>query len=283
MNAVEEQQFLVTNPPHGVLDLAAVASLLGLDDEVTGKKMAFGAPEVLSASDPDSTGRLKRDLVAAGVSVDVVHGHDLSSIKWPTIVRRFTFDSDGLTVSLAGRTDERTIPWSTRVFAVSCRPPEGFPRGGPNGEVLNEGQLRLLLESGDGPLQAEAMQWGSVLDLYLDLDGFVDRVTFARDITDFSGLETPREGPEGGLVEALTQCALRFDRFSLDRRLEGVRPRQRFAMGQEGFDLDQRKLFSYGTLLLRQALNSVDPSLGDLTQYEFGSRIAWILRGRSGG
>ena len=34
------------------------------------------------------------------------------------------------------------------------------------------------------------------------------------------------------------------------------------------------------TLLLRQALNNVDSTLGDLTQYELGSRLAWVLRGR---
>ena len=141
--------------------------------------------------------------------------------------------------------------------------------------------MKLLLESGDGALQSEAIQWGSMLDLYLDGDSGLERVTFARDITGFSGLTgMAGSSPAECMVETLTQCALRFDRFSLDRRLEGVRPRQRFTMGADDFDLDQRKLFSYGTLLLRQALNMVDATLGDLTQYELGSRLAWVLRGR---
>ena len=190
-------------------------------------------------------------------------------------------EDEGLQVHLAGESVGRAIPWSDRVFAVSCRPPEGFPVGGPSGDVLSDGQIKLLLESGDGPLQAEAIQWGSVLDLYIDRDAGLQRITFSSDLTDFSGLTEAESTPaEECMVETLTQCALRFDHFSLDRRLEGVRPRQRFTMGADNFDLDQRKLFSYGTLLLRQALNMVDSTLGDLTQYELGSRLAWVLRGR---
>ena len=75
----------------------------------------------------------------------------------------------------------------------------------------------------------------------------------------------------------LTECERRFSHIEVDQRLSGVLPRQRFAMGDMRFDPDMRKNFSYGTLLLRQALNSVSPELGDLTQFELGSRLAYVL------
>lgn len=281
---MQEQEFIVTDPPHGAVDHTTVAGLLGLDLDTTRPKVAFGAPEVLSASDPTTNRRLHQELRAAGLTAEIVMGQDLARIPWPRIVRAFTLEDEGLRVHLAGESIERLIPWSERVFAVSCRPPENFPAGGPGGDPLTGGQTMLLLESGDGPLQAEAIQWGSILDLFFDRASGLERVTFARDITDFSGLpDVAGATGEECMVECLTQCALRFGRFSLDRRLEGVRPRRRFTMGADNFDLDQRKLFSYGTLLLRQALNNVDSTLGDLTQYELGARLAWVLRGRERG
>ena len=69
----------------------------------------------------------------------------------------------------------------------------------------------------------------------------------------------------------------RFEHADVDTRLEHVRPRRRFSMGDESFDIDMRKMFSYGTLLLRQALMAVSPELGDLPQYELGTRVAYIL------
>ena len=75
----------------------------------------------------------------------------------------------------------------------------------------------------------------------------------------------------------LAELDRRFDQPTIDTRLENVRPRQRFAMGDDTFDMDLRKLFSYGTLLLRQALMAVSPELGSLTQYELGCRVAYVL------
>jgi len=57
----------------------------------------------------------------------------------------------------------------------------------------------------------------------------------------------------------------------------GVRPRQRFVMGEAGFNPDQRKRYSFGTLLLCHVLESIAPALREITQYEFGSRIGFAL------
>jgi hypothetical protein len=56
-----------------------------------------------------------------------------------------------------------------------------------------------------------------------------------------------------------------------------VRPRRRFVAGEAGFDMDLRKHYSFGTLLLRHALGSVSDEIKDLPHYEFGSRLACAL------
>ena len=88
----------------------------------------------------------------------------------------------------------------------------------------------------------------------------------------------PGATPGESLAVTASECERRFDHFALDMRLTGVLPRQRFAMGDPTFDPDIRKNFSYGTLLLRQALYTVSAEPGDPTQWELGSRLAYVLK-----
>jgi hypothetical protein len=48
-------------------------------------------------------------------------------------------------------------------------------------------------------------------------------------------------------------------------------------MGDAGFDPDQRKRYSFGTLLLCHILDSIAPELRDIPQFELGSRVAYAL------
>jgi hypothetical protein len=47
--------------------------------------------------------------------------------------------------------------------------------------------------------------------------------------------------------------------------------------GELGFDPDMRKRYAFGTLLLRNLLESISSELRDVTQYELGSRLAYVL------
>ena len=64
----------------------------------------------------------------------------------------------------------------------------------------------------------------------------------------------------------------------LDKRLVDVRPRRRFVLGGPPQGSEARKLFSFGTLGLRELIESAAPELRDITQYELGSRLAYLLR-----
>jgi hypothetical protein len=125
---------------------------------------------------------------------------------------------------------------------------------------------------------AEALDGMAILDLYTFTDGELDRITIANDVADFAA----GVGMEGGLPAdrlkaMLAECARRFERLTVDARLENVRPRRRFVPGDAGFDMDMRKHYSFGTLLLRHALEEISPQLKDLPHYEYGSRLACVL------
>jgi hypothetical protein len=103
-------------------------------------------------------------------------------------------------------------------------------------------------------------------------------VTIAQDVLDQAGLGALRRAsPADSMKAIIDECAQRFPRLWLDARLDGVRPRRRFVAGETGFDVDLRKHYSFGTLLLRHALGSISDDLKDLPHYEFGSRLACAL------
>ena len=61
-----------------------------------------------------------------------------------------------------------------------------------------------------------------------------------------------------------------------DTRLRNVRPRRRFGSGAPGDNPHVRKRYSFGTPQLQEILGSISPAVGDLTQYELGSRLGYI-------
>jgi hypothetical protein len=84
-------------------------------------------------------------------------------------------------------------------------------------------------------------------------------------VIDPSSLGALRRGtPSETMSSVIEECTRRFPRFWLDTRLDGVRPRRRFVPGEAGFDIDLRKHYSFGTLLLRHALSSISEDLKDL-------------------
>ncbi|MDX1495315.1 MAG: hypothetical protein R3253_14710 [Longimicrobiales bacterium] len=246
---------MVSDPPHGQVDEDTVSRVLGLDPDTTALKVAFPAPEVLAASGPQRAHDIGDELTDAGLHIRVIPGHDLAEIPWPRLARSPSFGSDGLVARVGD--DRVEIPYSAQVWCVSCRPPEDFSA---------EASVSLSeAEGGPGPRVAEALEWTPHLDLYYGSGGTQRRVTLVDDVP-----------------HALEEVERLFHRVGVDRRLEGIRPRQRFVAGDHGFDIDLRKAFSFGTLLLRQILQSISEELRDIPQYEFASRLSFATRPGSG-
>ena len=256
---MENPTLVISDPPHaeeGEIDLERVTELLGLDVYLTRLKIKFKAPEILSWSEPDEAVAFAADLRAAGLSVSVQDGHEMGDPAWPAPVATLDLDESGLRATT--REDVVTIGAEEEVFGVYCRPPADFKRD-PSVDP------RQALASGHGPTIAEAIQWMGILDLYTRSGGSLTRVTI---VPQLLGLE-----PD----EVLKEVTRRLRRLDLDRRLEGVLPRGRFVMGDSGFDADQRKRYSFGTLLLCQVLESIDPELRNITHYEYASRLAYAM------
>jgi hypothetical protein len=241
---------VVSDPPHGDVKDEAAAAVLGVPVDHARLKIGFGAPEVLVASNPDRAADVRASLKAAGVNVEMRDGDALARLPWPTLVSSFELGHAGLSAPAGDEVVE--IAYDEPVFGVYCGPPSDFspPPGAPE-----DGMVRT------GPAAADALEWVPHLDLYYVRGGLPARISIAaKDVR--------------ATVEA---CRRRFANLALDTRLGGVRPRRRFVAGELGFDPDMRKRYAFGTLLLRNLLESISSELRDVTQYELGSRLAYVL------
>ena len=268
---MQPQILVVSDPPHVEVNRDAVAAILGMDVTDARVKIGFPAPEVFAASDEDRAREFATSLRAAGMSVKILDGQDLATIPWPVPVSSFSFGVDWLAARVGDEDVE--IPYDTPLLGVYCKPPSDFDREPATGLVPGDRGLAI----------AEAIEWSTNLDLYFQRGGGVQRISIVREHVDFSGLgDRSLVTAEENMELTVSELEHRFPNLRLDRRLENVRPRTRLKLGDSTFELDMRKLFSFGTLLLRQVLESVEPGLGDMTQHEFGSRVAYLLSDQSG-
>lgn len=246
---------VVSDPPHGEVDLAAAAKLLELDSFATRTKASFAAPEVMFASDAQSSAQFASFLRGTGFDVAVLAGDTLCDPAWPDPVSTLVFDTSSLQATTLG--EGFRVPYDAEVVGVHCQPPDY--RSMRPGE-----ELERAIASAHGPTIAEAIQRTSIIDLYYREEGSLRRVTIVPDRL--------RLQP----ADVLKELERRFKHLELDARLVGVRPRAPFSMGG-GFDGSERRRYSFGTLMLRQVLESIAAELRAIPQYEFGSRLAYAL------
>jgi len=266
---VQPQILVVTDPPHRDVQFASVAALLGIEETDLRAKLGYPAPEVLLATDPGPAVDFASSLRNAGLSVAVIDGRELTTVPWPRPVTSFALTDDALVAQVDG--GEVSIPYTASVVGVYCTPAD-------NGNAGDAERSALMTNAADPIAVVEALEWSTLLDLYIDGGQPVERITFVRETTDFAGLGNARRSTAAeNMATLLAELRHRFTDFALDARLEGVRPRARFVMGDKDFDYDLRKLYSFGTLLLRQILDAISRDLTDITQYELGSRLSYVL------
>jgi hypothetical protein len=252
---------VVSDPPHGEVDLGATAELLGLDVFAARLKASFRAPEVMAATDPLRAGEFAAALRATGFDVSILDGAILAAMPWPDPVSTLAFDASHLQATI--RDEGVAIPYDAEVVAVHCAPPDDRPTV-PTTSRTSTLDLERAVASGHGPTIAEAVQRRSILDLYFRDAGSLRRATIVPDLLK----------SEMGPVKK--EVVRRFRSLRLDDRLAGVRPRAPFGVGA-GFDGRDRRRYSFGTQMLREVLESIAPELRAIPQYEFGSRLAYAL------
>lgn len=249
---------VVANPPHGEVDIDAAAELLQLDVYATRLKAVFRAPEIMEASSPEQAAAFAAALRGTGFNVAVLPGRALAEVPWPGPVSTLVLDATSLRVTVGS--DALQVPYDAEVLGVHCCPPEAPPK-------RSAVDLERAIASEHGPTIAEAIGRRSVLDLYFRDGAALRRATV---IPDLLQLDVER------LVKDLVR---RLDGLRLDERLTGVRPRGPFVPGGEGAGPTgpERRRYSFGTLMLYRALESIAPELRALPQYELGSRLAYAL------
>ncbi|MEX2048650.1 MAG: hypothetical protein WEB90_03645 [Gemmatimonadota bacterium] len=127
-----------------------------------------------------------------------------------------------------------------------------------------------------GSRVADALERGAFVDLFPSAAGVAKRITIAREVTDFSGLGELERRAGDKLSVFVDECNRRFANLDLDRRLENVTPRGRLLVGGP-VPPEGRKLLSFGTLALSELLGSISEDLRYLTQFELGTRLAYLM------
>jgi hypothetical protein len=219
-------------------------------------KAKYVAPEIWVMS----TVRSKMEDAAqtlreAGLNVVVIAGKDLADIPAPTRAKSFSFD-DTYLLAVVENIDVG-LPYDAPITAVFCKAPDGSPAEltGPTGSA--------------------------VLDIYGSRKGELLRISFVQEVLDFSGLGYVRPPTaEGSMLKFVAECEQRFTKVRFDRRLVEVRLRRSLIVdtaAPQPYE-QQRKGFSYATKGLAALLESISPDLKDISQFELGSRLAYLTK-----
>ena len=246
---------VVSNPPHEKeLDTTRAAPCFGLTAADVGMKANYVAPEIwLAGTDRSELEDAAQTLREAGLNVVVLAGKDLANIPLPTTVKSFSFSDTYLVASFED--SEVGLPYGARILAVFCKAPEGSP-------------TELTRSTGS-----------ALLDIYGSRKGELLRISFVQDVVDFSGLGD-RQLPTAGsnMLLFVAECEQRFTKAQFDRRMVDVRLRRSLIIDAAGQPDKQRKGFSYATQALAKLLESISPDLKDLSQFELGSRLAYLMK-----
>jgi hypothetical protein len=243
---------LVSNPPHGDVDLAKASPILGLVPADLRLKAHYPVPEiVLAEDDPAVAERAAAALREAAFHVAVVPGRALAEIPDRRPVPLFDFQGDALVleadVSLR-------LPYEAPLVAVQF--------AGRPGETK-------------GPIPHP------FLDLYALTGGTLQRWTFAQGATVFEGLGERATASFGTNLQTLAEeIEERFAAATVDRRLVNMQVRRRVGTPPAGV---QRRGFSYATAPLNALLERLRPGLSELEHQELASRLVFLTHAGASG
>ena len=281
--------FVVSNPPHGELDAHQAAPCFGLTLAEARMKANFVAPEIwLADTEGSKMEEAARTLQGAGLSTVVLAGNELLNVPEQAAVKSFAFTDTHLVASLEDSGLE--LAYEAPITAVFCKAPEDVAaqasRSNESSASLGKPSTTVFLDRmvrarglGAGAGMTDAGGTSAFFDIYSSHHGEARRISVALDVVDFSGLgDLQRSKPADNLVTFVAECERHFTQAYVDRRLENVRPRQWAMVGSMPKGSKQRRLFSFGTQALSKLLESISPDLKDVTQFELGSRLAYLMK-----
>ena len=287
------QTLIVSNPPQEDPDLISAAPHFGLSAAEIRMKANYPVPEIwLADADAAKMEATATELRNAALSVVAVRGEDLAAVPAALPVKSFAFADAGLTAQLED--SEVHLAFDAPLTAVFCQ-----PRAMVSDEMarstdsLTEGLVQrrsgmfmardsLVGFSGTRVSSAEPEADDTpspFLDVYVARDDELQRISFAEDTVDFSGLgELALPRASDNMVMFVAEFEDRFPAVGVDRRLVGMQPRMRQMVHRHAELHGERKGFSFATQALSQLLDSISGDLKDLNQFELASRLAYLTK-----
>jgi len=245
LEPVPQPVLVLSNPPHGDVDVAAAGPVVGLAPADLRLKVNYAVPEIWLAEDEQAAADAAATrLRAAGFRVVVVPGAALAEIPERRPVPVFTFESDALVLEAA---ESVRLAYGAPLLAVQC-------------------SVR--------PGEAKAALPPSFLDLYAVVESALGRWTVVQGATEFGGLAGRATASFGTNVQTLTsEIERRFSRATVDRRLVNMQVRRRVGAPPPGV---VRRGFSYATAPLHELLDRLKPGLSEMEHQELASRLVFL-------
>jgi hypothetical protein len=241
---------VVSHPPHGDVNLAVAAPLLGLTPVDLRLKLHYPVPEIWIAEEAgDAAGAVANELFQAGFSTVVIPGAALAEIPDRTVVPFFNFEADGLALETAS---PFTLPYDMPLIAV---------------------RFSARVEEATHVLPP------SFLDVYAVVNTTLRRWTFLQTETGFAGLRGRVTASFSANVKALvTELVNRFPKARIDHRLVNMQVRRRVGSPPPGV---QRRGYSFATAALHELLEIITPGLSGIEHQELASRLAFLTMAAS--
>ncbi len=284
---MDAPHLIISNPPHDAGDLRPVAPCFGLSVAEVRMKTNYRVPEIWFAErDPHEVEPINALLTEAGLKTVVRTQMDLAQVPPQTQVESFSFAETGL----VARWDdsEVTIPYDAETIAVFCQP------GGDVAESESSGRgLSARLSHGSAytgthgrsslsslASQLSATHSSTFLDLYVALDGDLQRISFVEATVDFAGLHMRLPRATDNMVMFVAECEDRFTNAQFDRRLVGMLLRKRRTAPTQPppQTSGQRRRLSFATPALTDLLEKVSDDLKDASQPDFSSRLVYLTK-----
>ncbi|MGH9259891.1 MAG: hypothetical protein ACRD08_08350 [Acidimicrobiales bacterium] len=285
---------LVSGPPHRQGDLGHAVPWLGVAPAEVKGRINFPAPEIWAAdTDRRHVEEVAATLDQAGVNTRLVDGARLLEVPAQATVTSFSFSDTKLVAGLGHATV--TLAYDEPLTAVFCLPQDW---GAPDVSLSQSAQHRMVegLEKrksavfmtrdslvGLGFARRSSMagvpgvaMGPSFVDLYTVQRGTPVRLAFIQDVVDFEGLgdlKLPRSADNVAMFVA--ECESRFRGARVDRRLANIAPRPR-PMVVVTSSPDAPGELGYRTEPLAQVLESISPSLKDISPFDLASRLAYL-------
>lgn len=272
---MQEYTLVISNPPHGQVDLPKAAPVLGLAPVELRMKTLYRVPEIWLA-DPDRN-RIEeaaRTLQDAGLNAAIAPGEEFLTLPVQAKVLSFSFADEHLVAAVGSARVE--LPYDVQVIAVLHTPREGG--GTRTSEVLGARTSAAMAVPGAAGQPKDS----AFFDMYTSREGKLVRLSVVQDVADFSGLGAQKlPSAAGNMRKFVSEWEGRFPQATVDRRLVNLQLRKTIALAKPSAAPEQRKWFSFASKGFTELIDTIAPELKRITQADFSSWLIYLTMRRS--